>query len=140
MSEMPLVIKWLLSLLATFSLVGSSIFAVQGVSFAASESASALATGALNNARSAGWVHEETKTSLNGVLRASMVNDIGTHEGRQIVTLPGGGRAEVIALDQVHQMYVRANQIGLVNYFGFTASLAAKYTDKWLELTPSDSG
>ena len=125
--------------LVTVALFGTIALGSPASATAKSQSASEMVAGALSDARASGWVHEES-TSTYGLQKGTLVDDIGTHEGRQVVTVAHGGRAEIIALDQAHEMFVRANSVGLVDYFGFTTISTATYGEKWIELTPSDSG
>ncbi len=106
---------------------------------ASGQSASALLTRAIKDAEASGWVHEVVTHSNSGVLQVTMVDDIGTYEGRQVVTSQDGGTTALIALDQDHKMFIRGNDAGLVGWFGFTTSSALKYAEKWIELTPSDT-
>ena len=84
-----------------------------------------------------GAVHEVTVTKRSGETLTT-VNDVGTSEGRQMINLSDGSIGEILAFDSLKKAYVKGNEIGLTNYFGFPASAAAKYAGKWMEAVPSD--
>lgn len=105
---------------------------------ASSPSAATLITSATRNAIASGAVHEVTVTKRSGET-LTMVDDIGTNEGRQIITLSDGSMGEVIAFDSQKKAYVKGNEVGLKNYFGFPASAAAKYAEEWMEAVPTDA-
>jgi hypothetical protein len=100
--------------------------------------AASLVTSALRNALAGGAGHE-VSVSKRGGETLTMVNDIGTNEGRQIIDLSDGSSDEVIAFDSQKKAYVKGNEVGLKNYFGFPASAAAKYADEWMEAVPTDA-
>jgi len=96
-----------------------------------------LLASALHNAETSGAVHEVTDTKLDGET-LTMINDIGTNEGRQIITISSGASTEVIAFDSMKKAYTEGNELGLKTYFGFPATDAVKYAGKWMESVPSD--
>jgi hypothetical protein len=114
----------------------SSCAAIQAAG-ASTPSAEALVASAMRNAFASGAVHEVTVTKRSGKT-LTMVNDIGTNEGRQIITLSDGSMGEVIAFDSQKKAYFKGNEVGLKNYFEFPASAAAKYAQEWMKAVPSD--
>jgi hypothetical protein len=92
----------------------------------------------MRNALTSSAVHEVTVTKRSGET-LTMVNDIGTNEGRQIINLSDGSMDEVIAFDSQKKAYVKGNEVGLKNYFGFPASAAAKYAEEWMKAVPTDA-
>lgn len=97
-------------------------------------SAQSLVSLALRNAIRAGWVHEELQESGGGH-SLSMVNDIGSTEGRQVVAVDGA-HATVLVLDGV--AYIQGDANALANYFGLS-SKAQQLVGKWISLRSSDS-
>lgn len=104
---------------------------------ASTPSAASLVASAERNAIAGGAVHEVIITKRNGETLTA-VNDIGTNEGRQIIKLTGGSMGEVIAFDSQNMAYLKGNEVGLKNYFGFPPSAAAKYAQEWMKAVPSD--
>lgn len=121
------------------SVIGASTFSIAIVlpAGASTPSAASLLALAARNAIASGAVHEVTDAKLGGET-LSMVNDIGTNEGRQLITISTGASTEVIALDSMKKAYTKGNELGLKSYFGFPAADAAKYAGKWMESVPSD--
>jgi hypothetical protein len=106
---------------------------------ATTPSATSLLSTAIHNALAGGMVHEVTVTKGDG-RKLMMVDDIGTDAGRQVITLSDGSSSEVIAFDSLKKAYIKGNQVGLKNYFGFPASAAKKYAGEWMEAVPSNEG
>ena len=106
---------------------------------AASSSAASTLAVALRNAKAAHWVHETVRVVRGGVVVETSHNDIGTSEGLQVVTSPGGGSSRLVAFDRSKTLYVRANASALTFIYLMTSTNAATYAGQWLELTPSDS-
>jgi len=104
---------------------------------ASTPSATSLLESTVRNAIASGAVHELTVTKLDGET-LTMINDIGSNGGRQLITLSTGASTEVIAFDSMKKAYTKGNELGLKSYFGFPASDAAKYAGKWMESVPSD--
>jgi hypothetical protein len=104
---------------------------------ATSLSASSLVSKAIHDAFAGGAVHENIVDRRAGET-LTMVNDVGTFEGRQVVKLSDGSSVELLAFDSLKKAYLRGNKIGLVNYSQFPESAAAKYAGKWMEAVPSD--
>ena len=98
---------------------------------ASSPMAESLVSAAMRDAIAGGAVHEVTVTKRSGETLTT-VNDVGTSEGRQMINLSDGFIGEILAFDSllVKKAYVKGNEIGLTNYFGFPASAAAKYAGK----------
>ncbi len=105
---------------------------------ASSPTAESLVTAAMRDAIASGAVHEITVTKRSGETLTT-VNDVGTSEGRQMINLSDGSIGEILAFDSLKKAYLKGNQIGLKDYFGFPASAAAKYAGEWMEAVPSDA-
>ncbi len=106
---------------------------------ASTASAQSMLSTALKHAVASGWVHEVI-TTRKGTVSETMVNDIGTSEGRQTVAFSTGAKAEVIAFDAKRKLYVQGNELGCSSYFGFSKKDAIKFANKWLLITPSSGG
>ena len=104
---------------------------------ASTRSATSLLNSALRDAVAGHAVHEVTRT-ISGGQTMTMVNDIASSEGRQIISFSSGASAEVIAFDSRHKAFTKGNEIGLENYFGFPSSEASTYAGKWMETVPAD--
>ena len=102
-------------------------------------SAKTLLATALENAVDQSCVHEVvvSKTSANTL---NLDNDICSHEGRQLITISGSAKSEVISFVSLKTAYVEGNELGLKNYFGFPASYSKEYAGKWMKSVPSDQG
>jgi len=101
-----------------------------------SKSAATLVSLAVQNAENAGWVHEETNSSGSGHT-LSMSNDVGTSEGRQVIT-PDGAHATVVLVGGV--AYIQGDPAAMEKYFGFPSSDSTQLAGKWISLPSSDSG
>jgi hypothetical protein len=101
-----------------------------------SKSVATLVSSAVQNAENAGWVHEEVDSSGSGH-RLLMSNDIGTSEGRQMITLDGA-HATVVLIGGV--AYIQGDSAALTNYFGFPSSDSNQLAGKWISLRSTDSG
>jgi hypothetical protein len=121
------------------SVIGSSVLSFVTVlpAGASTPSAASLLASAVRNAIASGAVHEVDHAKLRGVTLTA-INDIGSNEGRQIITISSGASTEVIAFDSMKKAYTKGNELGLKSYFGFPASDAVKYAGKWMEAVPSD--
>ena len=97
-------------------------------------SAASLVSTALRNAVNSGWVHEVDLTTGKGQ-SLSMVNDIGSSEGRQVI-VADGGHATVIVLDG--KAYIRGDVKAIASYFELPSSDPAQLAGKWISLVPSD--
>jgi hypothetical protein len=97
--------------------------------------ASQLLALAIHNAVGSGWVHETTNASGSGHM-FSMVNDIGTTEGRQVI-VSDGAHAEVLVLGG--NAYIHGDDKAIARYFGISTTDPQRYANQWLELTPSSS-
>lgn len=92
------------------------------------------AAGTAANAK--GAVH--TVASLvQGKESASVVNDTGAKNGRQVIT-SGKQHTEILLVDGI--AYLRANEEALLEFFGFPPDDASKHADKWLSFTVPDPG
>ncbi|MFY9782999.1 MAG: hypothetical protein WAK12_05655 [Acidimicrobiales bacterium] len=105
----------------------------------ASSSGRALLKTALHHATSAGWVHETVQVKRKSVVVQDSLDYIGATEGQQYVSGLGGATSELIAFDQRHMLYVRANSAGLSTLYSLSSTDAATYANEWLLLTPSDA-
>ena len=124
-------LEWLLCVCAValgFTLGGSA-----GAS--GPTSASQLLALAIHDAVGSGWVHETTNASGSGH-KFSMVNDIGTTQGRQVI-VSDGAHAQVLVLDG--NAYLYGDDKAIANYFGISTNDPQKYANQWLELTPTSS-
>ena len=97
-------------------------------------SASALLEQAVQNAEMSGWVHEVSVASGSGH-KFSMVNDIGTTEGRQVIT-SDGAHATVLVVGG--NAYIYGNEAAVAKYFEISTTDPQKFANQWLELTPSN--
>lgn len=107
-----------------------------GASANGSLSADTLNSTAVQNAESAGWVHEEVVSAASGHT-VSMTNDIGTSEGRQVIS-PEGAHATVLVV--AGEAYIQGDSAALANYFGFPSSASAQMAGKWISFQSTDSG
>jgi hypothetical protein len=98
-------------------------------------SASQLLALAIHDAVGSGWVHEDTNATESGHT-FSMVNDIGTAQGRQVI-VSDGARGQVLVIDG--NAYLYGDDKAIANYFGISTSDPQKYANQWLELTPTSS-
>ena len=119
-------------------IVALTLLATPTVSGASDPSPTTLLAEAIHNAESAGWVHEVNTTYLNGSFTGTMVDDIGSGEGRQITKFANGGVDTLIAFDTSKRLYERANALGLSDYQITTD--VTRYANKWMMETPFDSG
>ena len=122
----------LFTIAAGFTLCGSSMAAGSTVA----PSASALQSLAIHDAEQSGWVHEATHATGAGHV-FSMVNDIGTTEGRQVV-VSDGAHAKVLVING--DAFIYGDEKAVANYFGLSSTDPQKYANQWLELTPSNPG
>jgi hypothetical protein len=103
---------------------------------AGTTSPSSLVSESLQNAEGSGWVHEVGQGVASGHT-FSAVNDIGTFEGRQMIT-SDKARAEVIQIGQ--EAYIRGNAAAISTYFGLTQNNPAQLANTWISIVPSDGG
>lgn len=91
---------------------------------------------AIRQAVGSGWVHETVSANDSGH-SLSMVNDVGTNEGRQVIVSDGAhGRVLVLNGDA----YLYGDEAAIKNYFEISKSDPQKYANQWIELKPSDPG
>ena len=96
--------------------------------------ASQMVSVAIHDAEESGWVHEVTNATGQGHV-FSMVNDIGTTEGRQVI-ISDGAHAEVIVLNG--DAYIYGDEKAVANYFEVSRTDPQTYANRWLEITPSN--
>jgi hypothetical protein len=101
----------------------------------AATSPSKLLAKAIADAGHGSWVHEVTTSKGDGHT-LGMVNDIGTSNGRQDITIDGD-HGEVILLN--HTAYISGQVKTLENYFGVPTKDATKLKGKWLSVPSSDA-
>jgi hypothetical protein len=93
-----------------------------------------LAALALKNATAAGWVHETTAATGPGH-SLNMTNDIGAHEGRQVID-SDGAHSTVLVL---HGMaYINGDSTALTQYFGLQTPNPQGLAGEWISIQPSD--
>jgi hypothetical protein len=97
-------------------------------------SASTLLEQAVQNAEMSGWVHEVSVASGSGH-KFSMVNDIGTREGRQVI-ISDGAHATVLVV--AGNAYIYGNDAAIAKYFEISTTDPQKFANQWLELTPQN--
>jgi hypothetical protein len=119
------------------ALVTLTLFVLPTSSGATGLSPSAVLAEAIHNADRAGWVHEVNTTYVNGSFAGTMVDDVGSREGRQITKFPNGGVDTLIAFDAAKRLYEKANALGLSDY---QITSNAYYANKWMTETPSNPG
>jgi hypothetical protein len=84
---------------------------------------------ALAAAQAVGSVHVDM-TSSSGSGSTVYHSDVSSSDGRQVITITGGGEATV--LDVAGVGYVSGNPAALVGFFGFPASVSARLTGRWV--------
>ena len=84
---------------------------------------------ALAAAQVVGSVHIDM-TSSSGSGSTVYRSDVSSSDGRQVITITGGGEATV--LDVAGVGYVSGNPAALVGFFGFPAAVSARLTDRWV--------
>ena len=89
---------------------------------------------ALTNATSAGWVHETNRTTGSGH-QVSMVNDIGTDQGRQVIDSDG---AHSTALVLAGTAYIQGDAAAVSNYFQIPTPDPQKLAGQWISIRPTD--
>ena len=95
----------------------------------------ALLALAVHDAIGSGWVHETDSTTGSGH-SFSMVNDIGTTEGRQVIDADGA-HGKVLVLNGDAFLY--GDDSAIAFYFGISKNDPQKYANQWIELKPTDS-
>ena len=99
-----------------------------------STSPQAMVSLALTNATSAGWVHETNRTTGSGH-QVSMVNDIGTDQGRQVIDSDG---AHSTALVLAGTAYIQGDAAAVSNYFQIPTPDPQKLAGQWISIRPTD--
>ncbi len=102
-------------------------------------SPSGLIKNSLANAENSRAVHEVAMTSSGGQ-HLTMTNDIGTSEGRQVVSFTDGAQAEILGFVAAKHAYFEGNKMALQQYFGFTSKQSGTYANKWMSVTPKNAG
>jgi hypothetical protein len=95
--------------------------------------ASELLLEAINDATDAGWVHEVT-VNAGDAHRVSMVDDIGTSSGRQVID-DNGGHMTVLVAGGV--AYVQGNAKALERDLGAPSHDAVQLVGQWLSIPPT---
>jgi hypothetical protein len=93
-----------------------------------------IAKMAMHNALAAGWVHEVVRANDQGQ-SLSMVNDIGSSDGRQVVDADGA-KATVIVIGPA--AYIQGDTNAVSDYFGLSTGDPQQVAGKWLSLDASD--
>jgi hypothetical protein len=93
-----------------------------------------LAELALRNATAARWVHETGSATGPGHV-LTMVNDIGTNEGRQVID-SNGARSTVLVINEV--AYINGDATALTQYFGLQISNPQEMAGQWISIRPTD--
>lgn len=85
----------------------------------------------------AGSVH--VNVTLRAGSRAITYSDDSLPDsGRQVITISNGGHAVVLVLNEIG--YVRANSEALKTFFGFPATLAARFAGRWISFKHGQPG
>jgi hypothetical protein len=126
-------VGWLLSV-AVASMAGSMWATSSQVGAASTLPASQLESLALHNAEDSGWVHEVTTASGQGHT-FKMVNDIGTTEGRQVIT-SDGAHGIVLVIGGIAYLY--GDKKAIANYFGLSSTDPGQYANRWIEIPPAN--
>ena len=95
---------------------------------------STLFAEAIADAGNAGWVHEETVDAGNGH-RVSMVDDIGTSSGRQVID-DNGGHMTVLVMDGA--TYVEGDTEALEHDLDAPPQDATELAGRWLSIPPGN--
>jgi len=106
---------------------------------ASSKGAEHLLGATLRNARSQRSLHyvSTTKTST---INLTITGDVTKSLGWQTLVNRGGSTPWVAEVRLVHrEAYMRGDVAALKNFFGFTASAAARYAGRWISVVPTDS-
>ena len=128
-----------LAVLVSAASLGLLVFAnVASASSSAKPTAVSLLTAANHDALAGGAVHEVAKVSL-GTRASTEVNDVGTDEGHQVISLSNGATTAVLAFESLKVAYTEGNKLGLETYFGFPAADATIYAQKWMKITPTSA-
>jgi hypothetical protein len=104
---------------------------------AASLSPDHVLSSALDNARTQHSVHYVT-TASSATVDVRMVCDAARDRGIQRITFHKAGQtgqATVLVVAKV--AYLRGDQFALINYFGFSASVAKRHAGRWLKIASS---
>jgi hypothetical protein len=85
----------------------------------------------------AGPVHVDV-TNRAGSRAVTYSDDSLPDSGRQVITISNGGHAVVLVLNETG--YIRANSEALKTFFGFPATLAARFADRWISFKHGEPG
>jgi hypothetical protein len=120
--------------IASLAVLGTSCTSSSGSS-GSTESPSALVAAALHNAVNSGWVHE-VSTGHGSSHSLSMVNDVGTSEGRQVID-SDGAQSTVLVLN--HVAYINGDATSIATYFQLQTSNPQEFAGQWISIPPSES-
>ncbi|HEV3268983.1 MAG TPA: hypothetical protein VGZ68_11340 [Acidimicrobiales bacterium] len=127
------------ALLVGSLLLGAVVATLTGAAGASTQSAQSLASSAMKNAQSGGWVHEVVITTSKGAVARHSTNNIGATESVQVVTTSHGGASTLIAFSQRNTLYVHANSAALSRTYKLSATSAQRYANEWLRLPSSNA-
>jgi hypothetical protein len=125
----------LLGALTVAALLSACGSAAPTANQAVSSSGSQLLEQALTDAREAGSVHEVMTNRLKGGT-VVMADDIGTTEGRQLISVTPGEAGRVLVFGA--SAYIAGDQTALTHFFGFPAATARQIGDRWVSMPASN--
>lgn len=99
-----------------------------------SVSPQAMESLAVANATAAGWVHETNRSTGSGQT-VSMVNDIGSDQGRQVIDSDG---AQSTALVLNGMAYIQGDAKAITSYFQIPTADPQKLAGQWISIRPTD--
>ncbi len=137
MARIPSVRRKTLVTIASIAIVATSAAgcgSASGTPSTEQMTAVSIAKLAMHNALTAGWVHEVVHANDQGK-NLSMVNDIGTSDGRQVIDA-NGAKATVIVLGSA--AYIQGDASAVTNYFGLSSVDPQQVAGKWLSLVATD--
>ena len=115
-------------------MAGASLAACGASPTATGPSPKTMVAQAMADAVHGGWVHE-VATTRSGRDALSMVNDIGTTEGRQVIDADGA-RSTVMVLGGT--AYINGDASAVADYFGIPTSDPAALAGKWITVPHTD--
>jgi hypothetical protein len=126
---------WTVGSMAALSCALSAGPGQAGASTSSHPTPSELLSKTLTDATNAGWVHEAIQRVGSGH-SLSMVNDIGSISGRQVIDADGG-RATVLLVNGSAD--VRSDDNALQNYFGLPSSVDRRLSNQWFSVPKGSS-